>query len=107
MTNGITPANGHRPVAESARNAQQDPQDTSGYDAGTWEESMMASDSGKASAWPRRQPPRQPQSGAASPAGWFQPTGGEAAPPFRHGMEPARSDEPAEPPGYAHASYDQ
>jgi hypothetical protein len=68
---------------------------------------MMASDSGKASVWPRRQPSRQPQSGAASPAGWFQPTGGEAAPPFRHGMEPARSDETAEPPGYAHASYDQ
>jgi hypothetical protein len=69
---------------------------------------MMASDSGKASAWPRRQPTRQPQQpGVASPAGWFQPTGGEAAPPFRHGMEPARSDETAEPPGYARAAYAQ
>ena len=108
MTDAITPANGHRPRAESARNAPQDPQNMSGYDARTWEESMMASDSGKASAWPRRQPTRQPQQpGAASPAGWFQPTGGEAAPPFRHGMEPARSDGTAEPPGYARAAHAQ
>jgi hypothetical protein len=69
---------------------------------------MVASNPGKASAWPRRQPSRQPQRpGAASPAGWFHPTGGEAAPPFRHGMEPARSDETAEPPGYARASFGQ
>jgi hypothetical protein len=33
--------------------------------------------------------------GAASPAGWFLPADGEAAPPFRHGMEPARSDDAA------------
>jgi hypothetical protein len=108
MSDAITPANGHRPRAESARNARQDPHNLSGYDARTWEESMMASDTGKASAWPRRQPTRQPQQpGVASPAGWFQPTGGEAAPPFRHGMEPARSDETAEPPGYARAAYAQ
>jgi len=69
---------------------------------------MMASDSGKTSAWPRRQPQRQPrQPGAVSPAGWFQPTGGEAAPPFRHGMEPARPDETTERPGYARAPYAQ
>ena len=101
MTDGITPANGHRPGAESARNTRQRPPDTSGYDAGTWEESMMTSDSGEASAWTTWPPSRPPQPGAASPAGWFQPTGGEAAPPFRPGMEPARSDETAERPGYA------
>ena len=108
MTDAITPANGHRPRAESARNARHDQRNMSGYDARTWEESMMASDSGKASARPTRQPTRQPQQpGAVSPAGWFQPTGGEAAPPFRYGMEPARSDETAEPPGYAQAAYAQ
>jgi hypothetical protein len=108
MTDAITPANGHRPDAESARNARQDPHNMSGYDARTWEESMVASDSGRASAWHRRQPARPPQQpGVASPAGWFQPTGGEAAPPFRHGMESARSDKTAEPPGYAQASQAQ
>lgn len=113
MTDGITSANGHWPTAESARSAWHDPQGTSGYDAGPWEESTLASDSGKASAWPMRQsrwqPPRPPQppprSGAVSPAGWFQPTGGDAAPPFRHGREPARSDETAEPPRYAQAPF--
>ena len=72
---------------------------------------MTVSNSGKASAWPRRQPPRQPQQGAAGPAGWFQPTGGEAAPPFRHGMESARSDktdeidQTDETPGFAGDDY--
>ena len=53
----------------------------------------MASESGEARAWPKR-----PGPGAESPAGWFLPTDGEAAPPFRSGMEPARSDETTEPP---------
>jgi hypothetical protein len=35
------------------------------------------------------------RSDAASPAGWFPPAGGEAAPPLRPGTEPARSDETA------------
>jgi hypothetical protein len=46
----------------------------------------MAPESGEASAWPKRP-------GAASPAGWFLLADGEAAPPFRHSMEPARSDD--------------
>jgi hypothetical protein len=68
---------------------------------------MVASHPGKASAWYRRQPSRQPRyPGAASPAGWFQPTGGEAAPPFRPGMEPARSDDIAGPSGRLPAAFE-
>lgn len=52
----------------------------------------MASESGQARAWPKR-----PGPGAESPAGWFLPTDGEAAPPFRFGQEPARSDETRPP----------
>jgi hypothetical protein len=52
----------------------------------------MASESGEASARPKRL-------GAVSPTGWFLPADGEAAPPFRHGMEPARSDDLAEASG--------
>ncbi len=48
----------------------------------------MAPQSGETSAWPKRP-------GAASPAGWFLLADGEAAPPFRPGMEPARSDDTA------------
>src|SRR3984885_2005487 len=57
---------------------------TSGYGAGAGEESRTAANSGRASVRPRRP-------GAASPAGWFPPTAGEAAPPVRL-REPARSD---------------
>ena len=60
----------------------------SGYDAAIRERTLVAPESGEARAWPKR-----PGPGAASPAGWFLPTDGEAAPPFRPGMEPARSDE--------------
>ena len=49
----------------------------------------MAPESGEASVWPNRP-------GAASPAGWFLLADGEAAPPFRHSMEPARSDDTPE-----------
>ena len=52
----------------------------------------MAPESGEASARPNRP-------GAASPAGWLLPADGEAAPPFRQGMEPVRSDDIAEGPG--------
>ncbi len=66
------------------RNAQPGSYGTSGYGAGAGEESRMAVNSGKASVGPR-------WPGAASPAGWFPPPAGEAAPPVRH-REPARSD---------------
>jgi hypothetical protein len=49
----------------------------------------MAGESGEASAGPNRPD-------AAGPTGWFRPADGEAAPPFRHGMEPARSDSTAD-----------
>jgi len=66
------------------RNAQPGSYGTSGYGAGAGDESRMAANSGRASVRPNR--PR-----AASPAGWFPPPAGEAAPPVRH-REPARSD---------------
>ena len=66
------------------RNAQPGSYGTSGYGAGAGEESRMAANSGRASVRPRRP-------GAASPAGWFPPPAGEAAPPVRL-REPARSD---------------
>jgi hypothetical protein len=66
------------------RNAQPGSYGTSGYAAGAGEESRMAANSGRASVRPKRP-------GAASPAGWFSPPAGEAAPPVRL-REPARSD---------------
>src|ERR1700758_431178 len=66
------------------RNAQPGSYGTSGYGADAWEQSQMASNPGKASVGPNRP-------GAASPAGWFSPPAGEAAPPGR-AREPARSD---------------
>src|ERR1700733_16293838 len=86
MTDVIRPANGQTAGAQSARNAWQDPQSTAGYDGASGEGNPMARESGETSAWPKRP-------GAASPAGWFLPADGEAAPPFRPGMEPARSDD--------------
>src|ERR1700689_3949582 len=86
MTDVIRPANGQTAGTRSARNAWQDPRSTAGYDAAIGERSLMADQSGEASARPIRL-------GAASPAGWLLPADGEAAPPFRHGMEPARSDD--------------
>src|ERR1700727_57963 len=66
------------------RNPQPGSYGTSGYGAGAGEESRTAANSGRASVRPRRP-------GAASPAGWFPPPAGEAAPPVRQ-REPARSD---------------
>jgi len=86
MTDVIRPANGQTAAAQSARNAWQDPHSTAGYDGASGERNLMAPESGEASAWPNRP-------GAASPAGWLLPADGEAAPPFRHGMEPVRSDD--------------
>jgi hypothetical protein len=92
MTDVIRPANGQTTDAQSTRNAWQDPHSTAGYDVAIGEETLMASESGEASARPKRL-------GAVSPTGWFLPADGEAAPPFRHGMEPARSDDTAEASG--------
>jgi hypothetical protein len=92
MTDVIRPANGQTAGARSARKAWQDPQSTAGYDGASGERNLTAPESGEASAWPMRP-------GAASPAGWFLPADGEAAPPFRHGMEPARSDDASAPSG--------
>ena len=79
------------------RNAQPGSYDTSGPAAEAGGEPRAAAWSGTASVRPSRP-------GAASPAGWFPPPAGEAAPPVRH-REPARSDGPAarpgRPPGYA------
>jgi hypothetical protein len=86
MTDVIRPANGQTAGARSARNAWQVPQRTAGYDDASGERNLMAPESGEASAWSMRP-------GAASPAGWLLPADGEAAPPFRHGMEPVRSDD--------------
>ena len=66
------------------RNAQPGSYGTSGYGAGAGEESRMAANSGKTGVGPR-------WPGAGSPAGWFPPPAGEAAPPVRQ-REPARSD---------------
>jgi hypothetical protein len=88
MTDVIRPANGQAANAQSSGNAWQDPHGTPGYDAAIRERTLVAPESGEARAWPKR-----PGPGAESPAGWFLPTDGEAAPPFRSGMEPARSDE--------------
>ena len=88
MTDVIRPANGQAANAQSSGNAWQDPHGTPGYDAAMGERTLVASESGEARAWPKR-----PGPGAERPAGWFLPTDGEAAPPFRSGLEPARSDE--------------
>ena len=94
MTDVIRPANGQAANAQSSGNAWQDPHGTPGYDAAIRERTLVAPESGEARAWPKR-----PGPGAASPAGWFLPIDGEAAPPFRSGTEPARSDKFARGPG--------
>ena len=88
MTDVIRPANGQAANAQSSGNGWQDLNRTSGYDAAIGEGTLVAPESGEARAWPKR-----PGPGAESPAGWLLPTDdGEAAPPSRPGMEPARSD---------------
>jgi hypothetical protein len=69
------------------RNTQPGSYRTSGYGAEAGEETRSTRASGGASV-------RQNRPGAASPAGWFSPSAGEAAPPVRH-REPARSDVPS------------
>ncbi len=91
MTDVIRPANGQATNAQSSGNAWRNTQETSGYGAAIRERTLVAPESGEARAWPKR-----PGPGAESPAGWFLSADGEAAPPFRPGMEPARSDEKAE-----------
>src|SRR3984957_11979041 len=88
MTDVIRPANGQAANAQSSGNGWQDLNGTSGYDAAIGGRTLVAPESGEARAWPKR-----PGPGAESPAGWLLPTDdGEAAPPSRPGMEPARSD---------------
>jgi hypothetical protein len=97
MTDVIRPANGQAANAQSSGNGWQDLNGTSGYDAAIGERTLVAPESGEARAWPKR-----PGPGAESPAGWLLPTDdGEAAPPSRPGMEPARSDKTAGAPGAA------
>jgi hypothetical protein len=71
------------------RNASPGSYWTSGHGAEAGEDSPAAANSGRASVRPNRP-------GAASPAGWFPPPAGEAAPPVRL-REPARSDGAARP----------
>src|ERR1700753_1808005 len=66
------------------RNTRPGSYGTSGYGAEAGEPSRTVPNSGRASVRPNRP-------GAASPAGWFPPPAGEAAPPVRL-REPARSD---------------
>ena len=96
MTDVIRPANGQAANAQSSGNAWRAPHGTSGYDAAIRERTLVAPQSGETRAWPKR-----PGPGAAIPAGWFRPADGEAAPPFRPGTEPARSDAKAGPAGAA------
>src|ERR1700727_2858730 len=96
MTDVIRPANGPAANAQSSANAWQDPHGTPGYDDAIRERTLVAPQSGQARAWPKR-----PGPGAASPAGWSRPADGEAAPPFRRGPEPARSDANVSPAGVA------
>ena len=92
MTDVIRQANGPAAHPQSSRIARQDPHRTSGYDGAIGERNLVAPESGKGSAGQRL--------GAASPAGWFLPADGEAAPPFRP-TEPARSDALTGSPGGA------
>ena len=95
MTDVIRPANGQAANAQSSGNGWQDLNRTSGYDAAIGEGTLVAPESGEARAWPKR-----PGPGAESPAGWLLPTDdGEAAPPSRPGMGPARSDKTFDAPG--------
>src|ERR1700728_2681384 len=101
MTDVIRPANGQAANAQSSGNAWQAPHGTAGYDAAIRERTLVVPQSGEPRAWPKR-----PGPGAASPAGWCPaawcgPADGEAAPRFRLGTEPARSDAQASPAGVA------
>src|ERR1700734_3850246 len=86
MTDVIRPANGQAANAQSSGNAWQAPHGTAGYDAAIRERTLVVPQSGEPRAWPKR-----PGPGAASPAGWFRPADGEAAPPFPLRTEAARS----------------
>src|ERR1700733_13173278 len=96
MADVIRPANGQAAIAQSSGKAWKAPHGTAGYDAAIRERPLVAPPSGETRAWPKR-----PGPGAAHPAGWFRPADGEAAPPFRPGTEPARSDAKASPVGVA------
>src|SRR5215472_14021754 len=85
MTDATSQADGHAPGAESAQRANPDLDGTPGFGAAAGGTAPTAPDSGEASAWPG-------WPGVARPAGWFLPVPGEAAPPARPGMEPARAD---------------
>ena len=90
MTDAHPQANGHMPDAESARRVNPDLDDTAGYRMATEGEVPLTRYSGEANArpgWP----------GVIRPAGWFLSAAGEAAPPVRHDMEPARADADSHP----------
>ena len=105
MTDAHPQANGHMPDAESARRVNRDFDDTVGYRTVTEGEVPPVRYSGEANAWPG-------WPGVVRPAGWFLSAAGEAAPPVRHDMEPARADadrHPAaepQPDGYALDGYE-
>jgi hypothetical protein len=85
MTDAHPQANGHMPHTESARRVNQDLDDTAGYRTAAEGEVPPVPYSGEATAWPG-------WPGVIRPAGWFLSAAGEAAPPVRHDMEPARTD---------------
>src|SRR6516225_4345480 len=85
MTDAHPSANGHVPDEESARRVAPDLDGTSGYGAvaaGEFRGQPRADGANAGPGWP----------GVVRPAGWFLSATGEAAPPVRHGTEPARAD---------------
>ena len=87
MTDATPPEGGYTVGAESSREANSDPDGTSGNGVTAGEEKTVAPESGAAGAWTA-------WPGVARPAGWFlsAAVSGEAAPPERPGTEPARAD---------------
>ena len=85
MTDAHPQANGQMSDAKSARRVNEDLEDTAGHRTATEGELPAVPYSGEASAWPG-------WPGVVRPAGWFLSAAGEAAPPVRHDMEPARAD---------------
>jgi hypothetical protein len=94
MTDAHPSANGHVPDEESVRRVAPDLDGTSGYGdvaAGEFRGLPRADGANAGPGWP----------GVVRPAGWFLSATGEAAPPVRHGTEPARADGGGHPPAEA------
>jgi len=83
MTDATPSEMGSTSGPESARQANPDPFETSGHGASAGDDPAESGEASARPAWP----------GVTRPAGWFlSGRTGEAAPPVRPGMEPARPD---------------